>query len=42
MDEGAFASQSGISGGLFLQNNMLYELAPNGSQYVVDERFNKK
>lgn len=42
MDEGAFAAQSGVSGGLFLQNNILYELAPNGSQYVVDERFNKK
>jgi hypothetical protein len=42
MDDGTYAAQSGVSGGLFLQNNVLYELSPSGSLYVINERFNKK
>lgn len=41
-DEGTYAAASGVSGGLFLQNNTLYELSPNGSQYVINDRFTRK
>lgn len=41
-DEGTYPAQSGVTGGLYLQNNFLYELSPSGSLYVVNERFTKK
>jgi len=41
-DDGTYPAQNGISRGVFLQNNALYELSPSGSVYVLDDRLTKK
>lgn len=40
-DDGAQPAAS-VSGGLYLRGNEMFELTPNGSTYVVNERFVRK
>lgn len=42
VDQGTYPAQNGLDGGLYVQNNVLYELEPSGSVYTVDERFTKR
>jgi hypothetical protein len=41
-DRGTYPDQNGIPDAAYLQGNVLYELEPSGSLYVVNARFNKR
>lgn len=41
-DDGTYAAQTGVAGGLHARGNEFFELSPSGNLYVVNQRFTKK